>query len=251
MATPTDGTGLMSVRWIGVAEATALTQTAYQRIVDAAARAIARRGRFAIVLAGGNTPRGVYQMLRTADTDWSRWHVYFGDERCLPADAVDRNSRMAADAWLDHVPIPTDQIHAIAGELGADAAAHAYADVLRDVSDFDLVLLGLGEDGHTASLFPGHDWGNGPDAADTLAIFDAPKPPPQRVSLSGARLSRAREVLFLIAGESKRSAVGRWRAGEKLPPGAIRSAGGLDVLVELALLLPRVPADVRNAGGKD
>jgi 6-phosphogluconolactonase len=177
-------------------------------------------------------------MLRTVDAEWSRWHVYFGDERCLPAHDAERNSRMAGDAWLDHVPIPKNQVHAIAAERGPDAAAFAYASALRAVGDFDLVLLGIGEDGHTASLFPGHDWGSAPDSGDTLAIFDAPKPPPQRVSLSAARLSRARAVLFLIAGESKRSAVERWRAGEHLPPGAIRPAGGVDVLVESTLLRP-------------
>jgi len=236
-----------SVRWIGAADATALTQAARQRILAAAAGAIAERARFVIVLAGGDTPRGVYQLLRTAHTDWSRWHVYFGDERCLPAKDVERNSRMAADAWLDHVSIPTNQIHTIPGELGPDAAALAYAHVLRDVDEFDLVLLGLGADGHTASLFPGHSWGDAPEAGDTLAIFDAPKPPPRRVSLSGARLSRAREVLFLIAGASKRDAVARWRAGEKLPPNAIRPAGGCDVLVDSALLPPHTPADILNA----
>lgn len=225
-----------SVRWIGVADAAALRQIAYRRILDAAARAIERRGRFLIVLAGGNAPRGIYRMLRTADTDWWRWQVYFGDERCLPADDAERNSRMAADAWLNHVPIPQDQVHAIPAELGARAAALAYAETLRGVGDFDLVLLGLGEDGHTASLFPGRDWGVAASAPDALAVFDAPKPPPQRVSLSAARLSRTREVLFMVEGEAKRSAVARWRAGERLPAAAIQPAGGVDVLVESALL---------------
>jgi 6-phosphogluconolactonase len=77
-----------------------LRQAAYPRILDAFVRAIERRGQFLIVLAGGNTPRGIYGMLRAADTDWSRWQVYFSDERCLTADASERNSRMAADAWL-------------------------------------------------------------------------------------------------------------------------------------------------------
>ena len=226
------------VRWIGAADATALRRSACQRIVGAAARAIERRGRFLIVLAGGNTPRGVYDLLRAASTDWSCWQVYFGDERCLPPDNAGRNSRMAAGIWLEHVPIAQDQIHVIPAELGAKTAALRYADTLRGVGDFDLVLLGLGEDGHTASLFPGHDWGVAPDAPDVLAVFDAPKPPPQRVSLSAARLSRAREVLFLVEGEAKRSAVARWRAGEQLPAGAIRLAGGVDVLVESALLGP-------------
>jgi 6-phosphogluconolactonase len=232
------GHGFAGVRWIGAADATALRRSAYLRVVGAAARAIERRGRFLIVLAGGNTPRGVYDLLCAAPTDWSCWQVYFGDERCLPPDDPDRNSRMAAGIWLEHVPIAQDQLHVIPAELGAEAAAQSYADTLRGVGDFDLVLLGLGEDGHTASLFPGHDWGVAPDAPDVLAVFDAPKPPPQRVSLSAARLSRAREVLFLVEGEAKRSAIARWRAGEQFPAGAIRLAGGVDVLVESALLGP-------------
>ncbi len=231
-----DAAAPRSVRWIGVADAAALRQIAYRRILDAAAHAIERRDRFLIVLAGGNTPRGIYRMLRAAATDWSRWQVYFGDERCLPADDAERNSRMAADAWLNRVPIPPDQVHAIPAELGAAAAALAYAETLRGAGNFDLVLLGLGEDGHTASLFPNHDWGSNADAADALAVFDAPKPPPQRVSLSAARLSLTREVLFLVEGAAKRDAVTRWRAGERLPTGAIQPAGGADVLVESALL---------------
>jgi 6-phosphogluconolactonase len=162
--------------------------------------------------------------------------VYFGDERCLPADDAERNSRMAADAWLNRAPIPQDQVHAIPAELGASAGALAYAQTLRGVDDFDLVLLGLGEDGHTASLFPGRDWGVAASAPDALAVFDAPKPPPQRVSLSAARLSGTREVLFLVEGEAKHDAVARWRAGQQLPAGAIQPAGGVDVLVESALL---------------
>src|SRR6185295_18060576 len=109
-----------------------------------------------------------------------------------------RNSRMADEAWLDHVVVPARRRHPIRAELGAEAAARAYCASLEAVAMFDLVLLGLGEDGHTASLFPGHDWGEAPDAPDVLAVFDAPKPPLERVSLSAARLSRAREVLFLV-----------------------------------------------------
>ena len=226
-----------SVRWIGVADAQALRQVAYRRILDAAARAIERRGRFLIVLAGGNTPRAIYRMLRAADTDWSRWQVYFGDERCLPTDDVERNNRMAADAWLNRVPVPQGQVHAIPAELGASVAALAYVETLRGVGDFDLVLLGLGEDGHTASLFPGRDWGVAASAPDALAVFDAPKPPAQRVSLSATRLSRARAVLFLVEGGSKRDAVTQWRVGADIPARAIRLEAGVDVLVE-SMLLP-------------
>lgn len=225
-----------AVRWHGVANAAALGDAACRRILVAAADAIQQRGRFMIVLAGGNTPQGVYRMLRGADTDWSRWQVYFGDERCLPTVDPERNSRMAAEAWLDHVAIPKSQVHALPAERGAQAAAQAYANTLRHVGDFDLVLLGLGEDGHTASLFPNHDWGVDADAADVLAVFDAPKPPAQRVSLSAMRLSRTRAVLFLVEGASKRDAVTQWRTGADIPARAIQPQAGVDVLTEASLL---------------
>lgn len=230
------GSDRVDTRWIAVADTTALRREAYRRVVDAADRAISQRGRFLIVLAGGNTPRGVYRMLRADHSDRSRWQVYFGDERCLPMDDPERNSRIAADTWLSHVPIPRENVHAIAVERGANEAALAYADTLSGVGDFDLVLLGLGEDGHTASLFPGNDLGERMDSPDALAVFNAPKPPPRRVSLSAARLSRAREVLFLVEGEAKRNAVTKWRLGVDIPARAIQAKAGVDVLVESSLL---------------
>lgn len=124
------------------------------------------------------------------------------------------------------------------GELGAIQAARMYAETLLTVGDFDLVLLGLGEDGHTASLFPDHEWGTAPGSPDTLAVFEAPRPPPQRVSLSATRLSRARQVIFLVSGESKHRAVAEWRAGKDIPVRAIMPAAGVDVLVEFSLLVP-------------
>lgn len=225
-------------RWHAVSDVHELQGAAISALLANAAQAIRERGQFHIVLAGGKTPREIYHALGTAKTDWSAWHIYFGDERCLPPHDPARNSRMAREVWLNNVPIPAQQLHVIAGELGAHEAARQYAAVLGAVGDFDLVLLGLGEDGHTASLFPGHEWGSAPDAPDTLAVFDAPKPPPQRVSLSAARLSRARQVIFLVSGESKLRAVGTWRAGADIPARAIRPAAGVDVLLESALLNP-------------
>ena len=225
----------MTARWVGVDDAAALREVAFARIVSLAARAIAAEGRFLIALAGGNTPRPVYERLRGAKTDWSRWRIYFGDERCLPIDDPERNSKMAADAWLDHVPIAREHVFTIPAERGATAAAAAYARTLRGVGDFDLVLLGLGEDGHTASLFPGHDGGTAPGAPDVLAIMDAPKPPPQRVSMSAARLGRARVALFMVEGESKREAVARWRDDADIPARAIQ-AGEVEVLAPSAFL---------------
>jgi 6-phosphogluconolactonase len=233
-----DRTNIQLCRWHTVANAQALQQIAIETILASAAGAIQERSQFHIVLAGGNTPREIYHGLSTAETNWSAWHIYFGDERCLPPLDPARNSRMAQEVWLNNVPIPALQLHVIAGELGANEAARQYAAMLRAVGDFDLVLLGLGEDGYTASLFPGHDWGTAPGAPDTLAVFDAPKPSPQRVSLSAARLSRARQVIFLVSGESKHRAMEAWRAGEEIPARAIRPAAGVDVLVESALLRP-------------
>ena len=217
-------------RWHLLADRKLLQQEALRRILALATTAEQERGRFLIVLAGGETPRGLYQQLRTLATNWLTWHIYFSDERCLPADDAGRNSRMAGAAWLDHVPIPAQQIHPIPAELGAGAAAEAYAATLRDVGDFDLVLLGLGEDGHTASLFAEPDGGLATATADTIAVFNAPKPPPQRVSLSAARLGRTRQLLFLIEGEGKRNAVTDWRAGKDIPARHILPASGVDVL---------------------
>ena len=117
--------------------------------------------------------------------------------------------------------------HLIPAELGSEAAARRYAGELTGVGEFDLVLLGLGADGHTASLFPGrpHD-----DSADVVAVHDSPKPPSERVSLSAARLSRARQVLFLVTGQDKRAAVTAWRTGAEIPARAIR--GPVQVLLD-------------------
>lgn len=200
--------------------------------VQAAAElAIRGRGAFHLVLSGGNTPRRIHAALRAGRTDWSRWHIWFGDERCLPPDDAERNSRMADETLLDHVAIPRAQIHPIRAELGATVAAADYVRQLAGVGEFDLVLLGLGEDGHTASLFPGRDWGVAQDAADALAVFDSPKPPPQRVSLSARRLARARQVIFMVSGAGKQQALAEWRAGEPIPAAAIAPVGGVDIHV--------------------
>jgi 6-phosphogluconolactonase len=233
-----DGISSPVTRWHEVPDRQALHQAALKSILDAATQAVAERGQFHLVLAGGETPRAIYRMLRDTQAGWGAWHVYFGDERCLPVDDPARNSRMAGEAWLDHVVVPTGQVHPIPAELGAEPAAAAYAATLHGVGDFDLVLLGLGEDGHTASLFPDHDWGTATSAPDALAILDAAKPPPERVSLSAARLSRARQVLFLVAGESKHTAVAAWRAHRNIPARAITPAAGVDVLLESTLLMP-------------
>lgn len=186
------------------------------------------------MLAGGTTPVAVYRLLVNAQTDWRCWHVFFGDERCVPEGDPARNDAMARRAWLDAVAIPAAQIFPIPAELGAEAAAEGYRQLLAGIDLFDLVLLGLGEDGHTASLFPGHDLGEKPDMA-VLAVHGAPKPPPDRVSLGADRLGHARSVLFLVSGDSKRDALARLKHGEPIPAAAIRSAAGVDIHADVAL----------------
>lgn len=225
-------------RWHPFPDAASLMSQAAEAVIRLAREAIAQRGTFHVVLAGGGTPRTLYEKLRTVETDWAAWHVYYGDERCLPPGDPERNSFMADETWLDHVAIPRAQIHPIPAERGATGAARDYAALLREVDMFDLVLLGLGEDGHTASLFPGHDWGAGPEAPAVLAVRDAPKPPPGRVSLSAARLSRARHVMFLVTGAAKRRAIADWRDGKPIPARAITPPDGVDIWVENGALQP-------------
>lgn len=223
-------------RWHAFEKTAELEHAAVAEILRAAQHAIDARGAFHVVLAGGTTPRRVYEALRDAKTAWHEWHIYFGDERCLAIGHAERNSRMAALAWLDHVAIPATQIHPIPAEESAAVAAKKYAGVVNAVELFDLVLLGLGEDGHTASLFPGHDAGDAFDAPATLAVLDAPKPPPQRVSLSARRLSETRQVIFMVTGNGKTQAVNDWRAGVPIPAAAITPANGVDIYIERALL---------------
>lgn len=221
-----------TVRWHVFPDDASLVANALAQVMAAARDAVTQHGAFDIVLAGGNTPRKLYRALRNADADWTRWHVWFGDERCAPPDDPARNSRMARDEWLDYVATPAHNVHAIPAESGAREAAVLYARELRSVDAFDLVLLGLGEDGHTASLFPGHDWGVHGDSPDAIAVFDAPKPPPERVSLSAQRLSNARHVMFLVEGAGKRDAVAAWKRGDAIPAASITPESGVDVLLD-------------------
>ena len=217
--------GQMS-RWHNFETQDAINQATVNRILAAAQAAIAERGAFSIVLAGGSTPKSVYALLKDASAEWSKWHVYHNDDRCLPVDHVERNSLMARTTWLNHVAIPANQIHDIPAELGNVEGAKAYAKTLADVPTFDLVLLGLGEDGHTASLFPNQAVDN---SADAVPVFNAPKPPADRITMSQQRLSNTREVIFLVTGAGKQEAVDNWRKGVAIPATLIAPKNGVDV----------------------
>jgi 6-phosphogluconolactonase len=186
-----------------------------------AAAAIAARGAFHLVLAGGSTPLALYRALAQRDAGDEHWQVWYGDERCLPVGHPERNSAMSEAAWLAASRIPPESRRPIPAEHGAAEAAVRYAGRLAEVAEFDVVLLGMGEDGHTASLFPGHDWGAASGSPDVLSVAAAPKPPRERVSLSAARLSRSRKVWFVISGAGKRDALQRWKNGEALPVSAV------------------------------
>lgn len=183
--------------------------------------AIAARGAFHLVVAGGSTPRALYEELARRGVGDARWHIWYGDERCLPAGHPERNSTLIEAAWLADSRIPPDNRRPIPAERGAVDAAAIYAGWLAGVPDIDVALLGMGEDGHTASLFPGMDWGAHAGSPDVLAVHGAPKPPPERVSLSAARLSRSMKLWFVITGAGKHAALERWRQGEHLPVAAV------------------------------
>ncbi|MDB5057039.1 MAG: pgl [Chloroflexi bacterium] len=198
-----------------------LVRTAATGIVQAARSAVAARGAFSIALSGGSTPRLLYQFLATpavaAETPWKDIQVFWGDERHVPPDHPDSNYRMVRGALLDHVPVPEKNIHRIKGELPeADATALAYEIELRRIFGldggesaegpvalprFDLILLGMGEDGHTASLFP-----HSPALAERKALVVAnpvEKLGTTRITLTVPIINNAARVWFLIAGGSK------------------------------------------------
>ncbi len=216
-------------QWHLFDDAQAVAREAARRILIAAGKAITAQGSFSIVLAGGSTPEATYRLLVDADTDWSKWHIYFGDERCLPVDDAERNSVMAAISWLDHVAIPADQIYPIPAQQGAEVGASAYSLLVADAMPFDMVLLGMGEDGHTASLFPGQIHS---DSELVLAVHDAPKPPPDRISLSRNALSNCSELLILVTGAGKQQAVSSWKQGEELPIATVGAHHAVDVLLD-------------------
>lgn len=190
-----------------------LQAAAAERVVAAAERAAAERGRFLIAISGGSAPPGVF--LRMAEGElfrrmpWAATSVIWADERYVPFSDPESNYSQARRSLLDHAPIPSDQVYPVATYYDDPAeAAGLYSRLVAGLLDahggrIDLALLGMGPDGHTASLFPGHPGLDAP--ADVLAIVveGAPKPPPLRVSLSAAALNRSAEALFLVAGADK------------------------------------------------
>lgn len=202
-----------------------------EQIVQSSEKAIEERDCYKIVLAGGGTPEKIYQQMVKMETDWSKWKIYYGDERCLSADDKDRNSVMSTNALLSKVNIPTANIFTMLTELGAADAAKNYRVAIDDVEQFDLVLLGMGEDGHTASLFPGHIH----NQEETVhEVYNSPKPPSDRISLSAKTLANTRKLIFIVTGDSKQAPVKQWKQGNDLPVTSIAPEAGVDIYIDNA-----------------
>lgn len=177
---------------------------------QAARRATAARGRFACAVPGGSVAEAFFPSLVGAAVDWARLHVFFSDERAVPLQHRDSNAGLARRAWLDHVPVEPSHVHPLyrpgrALEQAAALAERDFESVLGAPPRLDLALLGMGSDGHVASLFPEHPALREPGFV--LAIRDAPKPPRERLTLGLAALAAAREIWIAAFGAEKAEAV--------------------------------------------
>lgn len=188
-----------------------LSRAAAELFAEKAAEAIAERGRFLAALNGGNTPNRLFQLLAVdyhEKVDWSRIHIFWGDERCVPPRDAESSYGQAWDAFLSRVPIPESNIHRINGDLEPAQASRDYALTLSGFASppfefprFDLVYLGMGEDGHTASLFPGSPLdATEPTLPVTAHYQDRPA---NRVTLTPLVFNQARTVAFMVTGEKK------------------------------------------------
>ncbi len=216
----------MSIEILGDGEALALR--AADVFALAAQEAAAARGRFAVALSGGETPRALYRSLArqqfSQKIPWRRVHLYWGDERCVPPDDAQSNYAMARDTFIKHVPVPAENVHRMRGEDPPEEAAQAYDSELRklaglarprvDVPVFDLVLLGLGQDGHTASLFPHSD---ALTVEDRLAVATQAPDGSPRLTVTAPVINAARRVWFLVSGAAKAGMVAEVIEGLRIP----------------------------------
>jgi 6-phosphogluconolactonase len=188
-----------------------LSHAAAELFIDQAAHSAVERDQFLVALNGGSTPNRLFQLLATeylGNVDWSKVHIFWGDERCVPPEDPGSSYGQARDMLLSHVPIPQANIHRVKGELDPSAASNDYARVLKEFASppldwprFDLVYLGMGEDGHTASLFPGSPADvSEPTMPVTAQYQDRPA---NRVTLTPVVFNSARVIVFMATGEKK------------------------------------------------
>lgn len=213
-----------------------------------AAQAIRERGAFHVALAGGSTPRALYRLLAAAPRreriDWQAVHVWFGDERCVPPDHADSNYRMAQETLLSHLPCAPARVHRMRGEVEPVSAAHEYEGMLQQhlpraertlaPPRLDLILLGLGRDGHIASLFPGTAILD-EESSLAAAIF-VPQLSAWRISLTYPAIEAARQVMMLVAGADKADILATAFSvhAADYPVGRLRPGAGLDWYLDRA-----------------
>ncbi len=202
----------------------ALSQAAAEIFVDAAEQAIAKRGRFSVALSGGSTPRRLHEILASKPfrkkIKWASVHIFWGDERCVPPDDPRSNFCMARETLLDHVPLPAENIHRMHGEEPPAEAAEAYQNELRtffgeETPAIDLILLGMGDNAHTASLFPHTSILN--ENTRWVADVYVAEVEMFRISLTASFINQARDIVFLVSGANKASALQTVLAGAYNP----------------------------------
>lgn len=220
------------LNWKDFQDKNQLESILLQDILNIAKNAISENGSFKIVMAGGSTPEKLYKsFLDVHNQNFSDWELYVGDERCLPVDSKDRNSHMIKRSFIDHLPdVSKPKFFPINTEKGSQEASSEYNSIIDNIDQFDLVLLGLGEDGHTASLFPGHQWDN---QLNAVAVSNAPKPPSDRVSMTPKAFLKADKIFFIVTGHGKKDAVNAWKEGEGIPASKIMSENLIDVYCNL------------------
>jgi 6-phosphogluconolactonase len=222
-----------------LADPAQLADEAARRFVELSRLAINDHGRFRVALSGGSTPRALHERLARQyhdRVDWQQVEVYWGDERLVPPDNPESNFRMARETLLDHVPIPAAHIFPMPTVGGSpEMSAQAYAETLTAtfgsaLPRFDLIYLGMGPDGHTASLFPGHPEVVAPSDELVAAVYGAPKPPPMRLTFTYKLLNAAAQILFLVAGADKAATLQAVLRGQDdrahLPAQGVRPASG-------------------------
>ena len=212
------------------------SQAAADFLAEHILASIDARGVCHVIVPGGNTPARCFDYLLQKSLPWEKVHWYPGDERCYPAGHPERNDVMLREHLLSR--IPASHFHAMAAELGPEQGAQAYREKLHDVGTFDIAFLGMGEDGHTASLFPGNEALQ--DTETVVAVYDSPKSPPERVSIGINTLREARVRMVLAAGESKAAIMQRIWDGELLP---VNSIGDIHWFIDEACMPTGAPAN--------
>jgi 6-phosphogluconolactonase len=197
-------------------DADAVAHKAFEILTSAADAAIRKKGLFILALAGGNTPKQLYALLKKHTTNWHHWFLVYGDERCLPLNHPDRNSTMVQDTWLDAVNFPAAN-HFIVPADNVNQAAFQYSKSIAHLLPIDFALLGIGEDGHTASLFPENMAIDRQTSDTVIAITNSPKAPAERISLSYQALNEATIIGFIATGNTKNAVLNSWQESPDLP----------------------------------